>query len=330
MNHVERFRRLMDFEPVDRLPMIEWAGWWDKTLERWRGEGLPTDLNDAAAIREFLGLDPYRQLWIRPRAPSCPAPPHHGAGIVADEQDYEALLPHLYPRPAFDRKTIVPWAEPHGRGELVVWLTLEGFFWYPRTLLGIERHLYAFYDQRELMHRMNRDLLEFNLRAVEEFCSVLVPEFMTFAEDLSYNHGPMLSRAAFEEFLAPYYRRIVPELRRRGIRVFVDSDGDITPVIPWFEEVGVEGILPLERMAGVDVAEIRRRHPRWLMIGAFDKTVMHLGEDAMRQEFERLLPVMRQGGFIPAVDHQTPPDVSLEGYRCYVRLLGEYCRAAAA
>lgn len=330
MNHVERFERRMAFEAVDRLPMIEWAGWWDKTIERWRGEGLPAELTDAAAIRELLGLDPYRQLWIRPRGPACPGPPHHGAGILADERGYENLLPHLYPEPAFDHAALQGWVEPHRRGEMVVWLTLEGFFWYPRTLLGIERHLYAFYDQPELMHRMNRDLADFNLRALAEFCSVVTPEFMTFAEDLSYNHGPMLSKAAFEEFLAPYYRRVVPELRRRGIRVFVDSDGDVTTVIPWFEEVGVEGILPLERMAGVDVGEIRRHHPRWLMIGAFDKTVMHLGEGAMRGEFERLLPVMRQGGFIPAVDHQTPPGVSLENYRTYVRLLGEYCRAACS
>jgi uroporphyrinogen-III decarboxylase len=56
---------------------------------------------------------------------------------------------------------------------------------------------------------------------------------------------------------------------------------------------------------------------------------MHLGEARMRQEFERLMPAMRQGGFIPSCDHQTPPEVSLEDYRLYVRLLREYCEAAA-
>jgi uroporphyrinogen-III decarboxylase len=60
------------------------------------------------------------------------------------------------------------------------------------------------------------------------------------------------------------------------------------------------------------------------LIGVFDKTIMHLGEAAMRKEFERLLPTMKQGGFIPSVDHQTPPDVSMENYRTYVRLLKEY------
>ena len=55
------------------------------------------------------------------------------------------------------------------------------------------------------------------------------------------------------------------------------------------------------------------------MIGAFDKMTMNQGVDAMRGEWERLLPVMRLGGFIPSVDHQTPPGVSLAQYRDFSR-----------
>jgi hypothetical protein len=35
---------------------------------------------------------------------------------------------------------------------------------------------------------------------------------------------------------------------------------------------------------------------------------------------------MHSGRFIPSVDHQTPPGVSLDQYRTYVRLLAEYAR----
>jgi len=323
----ERFRRVLDFEPVDRLPVMEWASWWNLTVERWQREGLPADLADAPAIRDYLGLDGHRQYRIAPDTSGCPKPAYHGAGVLADAAGYEAVRTSLYSRrPAFDEAAVESAAQPHARGEIAVWLSLDGFFWYPRKLFGIERHLYAFYDQPELMKRMNEDLLEFNLRVLDRFCRFCTPEFMTFAEDLSYNHGPMLSKAQFDEFLAPYYRRIVPELKGRGIVPFVDTDGDVTPVIPWLEEVGIGGVLPLERMAGVDVAELRRRHPRLRMIGGFDKTVMHLGEARVRAEFERLLPVMRQGGYIPACDHQTPPEVSLADYRQYRRLLEEYSR----
>ena len=52
--------------------------------------------------------------------------------------------------------------------------------------------------------------------------------------------------------------------------------------------------------------------------------VMNRGEAAMRAEFERLVPLMRAGGFIPSVDHQTPPGVSLKDYRTYLGLFAEY------
>ncbi len=106
----------------------------------------------------------------------------------------------------------------------------------------------------------------------------------------------------------------------------VDTDGDVTLLVPWLKEVGVVGVLPLERQAGVDAMVLRRSFPALGMIGHFDKMVMNRGEAAIRDEFERLAPLMRSGGFIPSVDHQTPPGVSLAEYRVYVRLLREYVR----
>ncbi len=330
MTNRERFRRVLNFQSVDRLPVIEWAGWWNQTIGRWHAEGLPTELTGAFEIRRYLGLDDVQQCWIPAIGAGAPAPTSHGAGLIANECEYDRLRPCLYPQAApFDVQAIEHWAEAQQAGNLVVWITLDGFFWFPRKLLGIERHLYAFYDQAELMHRINRELVEYHLRVIDRFCATCVPDFMTIAEDMSYNHGPMISKALFDEFIAPYYRQVVPELNERGIVVFVDTDGDVTELVPWMLEVGVEGFLPLERMAGVDVNQLRRAHPSLRMIGAFDKTTMHLGEARMRQEFERLLPVMRWGGFIPAVDHQTPPEVSLEDYHLYLRLLREYAQEAA-
>ena len=37
---------------------------------------------------------------------------------------------------------------------------------------------------------------------------------------------------------------------------------------------------------------------------------------------------MKTGGFIPSVDHQTPPDCPLTRYRAYVSMLKEYAQMA--
>jgi hypothetical protein len=321
MNHVERFKALMSFQPVDRLPRIEWATWWDKTIQRWHSEGLPAT---GADIQRYFDLDPYWQWWFRPCDGS-----HPFAGVVAGPEDYDALRPHLYQMDEGAFKTLSSWAESQKRGEAVIWITLEGFFWWPRTLFGIERHLYAFYDHPDLMHRINEDLAAHHIAILRRLARVCTPTFMTFAEDMSYNHGPMLSEQLFSEFLAPYYRRVTPLLKEMDVTVIVDTDGDVTEMAPWLLSVGVDGVLPLERQAGVDAGTLRKDFPTLRMIGHYDKMVMTRGEDAMREEFERLIPVMRSGGFIPSVDHQTPPGVSLEEYHCYLSLLKEYSLRAA-
>ena len=251
---------------------------------------------------------------------------HHVEGAVSNMDDYLRIKPSIYPDHSRAIESMRAWAEQQARGELVVWSTLEGFFWFPRTLLDIERLSYAYYDQPELIHAINSDLLEFNLGLVRQMDKACVPTFMTLAEDMSYNHGPMISKDIFEEFLAPYYRTLIAELNERNIKLIVDTDGDPTQMVPWLEAVGVSGVLPLERQAGVDGMKLREQFPKLCMIGHFNKLVINQGEEAIRAEFERLVPLMKKGGFIPSVDHQTPPGVSMQEYRVYLQLLEEYVR----
>jgi hypothetical protein len=182
----------------------------------------------------------------------------------------------------------------------------------------------AYYDQPELIHRINQDLLEFNLRLLEQIRRACVPTFTTIAEDMSYNHGPMVSRRICDQFLTPYYLRLLERIKDMNAITIVDTDGDVTRLVPWLQAVGVEGVLPLERQAAVDGMALRELYPKLRMVGHYNKLVMHLGEAAMRKEFERLVPLMRPGGFLPSVDHQTPPEVSLDDYRLFLRLLEQY------
>jgi uroporphyrinogen-III decarboxylase len=140
---------------------------------------------------------------------------------------------------------------------------------------------------------------------------------------MSYNNGPMLSKELFDEFIKPYYDKVIPALKKHNIIPIIDSDGDISMPSQWFSDVGVKGILPLERQAGVDLAKLRKEHPGMIFIGHFDKMTMSRGEAAIRTEFERLLPIAAKGGFLISCDHQTPPGVSYTDYQLYLSLFRE-------
>jgi len=236
------------------------------------------------------------------------------------------VRPRLFPDHSAALESMRPWAVRQASGEAVVWVTLEGHFWFPRTLMGFTKVSLAFYDQPELIHRINQDLTEFNLRIVSQVAQVCVPTLVTIAEDMSYNHGPMISERVFDEFIAPYYRRLVPRLKELGAMVLVDTDGDVTKMVPWLLREGIDGVLPLERQAGVEGMILRHCFPSLCMVGHYKKMVMNQGEAAIRDEFERLVPLMKSGRFIPSVDHQTPPGVSLDQYRSYLQCLHEYVK----
>jgi hypothetical protein len=99
MNHVERFRAVMNFQPVDRLPRWEWSMWWDETIARWHGEGLPQEphFSQVFDIARYFGLDPYQQFWFSTTDPTIAATQHHVEGIVANIADYLRVRPDLFP-----------------------------------------------------------------------------------------------------------------------------------------------------------------------------------------------------------------------------------------
>lgn len=77
MTNRERFQAVFGGEKPDRLPVVEWASWWTLTMERWQGEGAPAQTGPDT-LQNYFGLDPLRQIWLRPRSRELPQPVSHG------------------------------------------------------------------------------------------------------------------------------------------------------------------------------------------------------------------------------------------------------------
>lgn len=221
--------------------------------------------------------------------------------------------------------------EGHARGDYSIRLNIEGFFWTPREMMGIEPHLYAFFDYPELMHDINSHILGIYLDRLVKVLEVLPADIVYIMEDLSGKNGPMISPELFDEFVGSYYKRLIPVLKEKGVRhVFVDTDGDFNKLIPNFLEAGVDGFLPMDVNAGMDIVKVRKEFPGLKFIGGFNKLCIAAGKEAIDAEFDRILPVIRQGGYIPGSDHQVAPSTSLSDYRYYLERLKEVMKQAGA
>ena len=110
---------------------------------------------------------------------------------------------------------------------------------------------------------------------------------------------------------------------RAGCQIYaVDSDGYVGELIPLWIEAGFQVNDPLEVAAGNDLPEFRNTYgERMAYRGGIDKRAMARGGEAIRREIDRLMPVIRAGGYIPSCDHAIPPDVSWPNMVEYSRLL---------
>jgi uroporphyrinogen decarboxylase len=128
------------------------------------------------------------------------------------------------------------------------------------------------------------------------------------------------------EFLFPYYRQLLANIRTRQIDqgrplyIHIDTDGDARPAIETYEEIGMNVMSPFEVASGCDVVQIGREHPRLTMFGGIDKRVLAGSKADIDRMVEYILPRMRaRGGYIPTCDHGVPEEVSLENYMHYRR-----------
>ena len=116
LSNSERFRRFLQLDTtIDRTPVIEWAGWWDKTIARWQEEDLPVIDDYADGINDYWGQDLLHQYWCPLRGTGMPYATSHGGPVILDEKDYEKVRPFLFTDEVLEELRQSPKAEGQTR-----------------------------------------------------------------------------------------------------------------------------------------------------------------------------------------------------------------------
>jgi len=334
-------KQINDFFAVDRRLGLElrtgiWPAFKKEILEE--TDKFVVSINeDGDVIRQFKGaalegsMPEYLRRLITSRADW-------------DQVKRERLNPDSAGRDSFviklDGKVLIECAPGAGNfqearkllleSDLPVELFVGSEFGWPRNWMDVTGISYALYDDPDLIAEMMSHIATLILTVFKKVLDPLsVPiDIASWWEDMAYNHGPLISPVWVRRLMVPNYLRVNEDLHRRGTRLIgVDSDGNCEKLIaPWLE-VGINCIFPNEVAAGSDVVDLRRKFGRDLhLIGGIDKRALARGPEAIQEELERRLPLVSQGGYLPAVDHSVPPDISFDNYLFYQDYLGQRCQ----
>ncbi len=294
----ERFRAALAGSDMDRIPMYELV-YWPKTLERWRGEGLPANVMPQEYFQlDQLGFFAYDgSLGLSGGVMESDAvskTTRDGDGVYYRESIVE------YSTPTFVRSTIntaQDWQQYRHRlavdwGRMPVRLAhepitdlatgcntmdeyyrlckAEGRFtvlspidpiWYALRTLGEEQSLMAIAAEPEFIQEIVEDYARFN----EGMLRLLLDRGYRFDaiwvfSDVCYKNGMLFSPRFFRERVMPTFQRYVAFCHEAGSKFIFHCDGDVTRLIPLLIEAGVDCIQPLEARAGNDLRTLAPRY----------------------------------------------------------------------
>ena len=195
-----------------------------------------------------------------------------------------------------------------------------------RGLMGPYAASTVLYDDPQLAHEIiERQTCFFETYTVPVIERVR-PEILQAGEDCCFNHGMLLSPAHFEEFCAPFYRKVGEVARDCGVdMIAIDTDGNAMELVGIVERCGVNAIFPFEVKAGNDLFALRERHPRFLLMGWLEKETVNEGNAHLIEPeiMSKVPPLLEQGGYFPNGDHGLQPLVTFENLCKFMTLLHE-------
>jgi uroporphyrinogen decarboxylase len=360
----ERLIATVRFEPLDRPVRWEAIGFWTETLARWHREGLPAGVKEEISAYLWNGFDLQVPLYLGAHLHAGFDPlfaeeildqdgqhtikRDFSGSVVKVFTDGSSTPPHFLKFPVRDRQSweeVKPRLDPDTPGRLAGWapfiglaqaqplpliVYLPGLFGTHRHLLGFEPLMISYYEQPELLHDISRHWVKLWKGALAKVAQQQRPDMISLWEDMCGKNGPLISPKMFAAFMAPYYHELVAFVKQelRIPVVGVDTDGNLTKLIPLFVNAGVNLLWPFEVQAGMDVLKVREAWPQqFAILGGMDKRELAKNQAAIAAEVRRVLPAMlKKRGYVPSLDHNVPPDVPFENwiyYRDLVREIGE-------
>jgi uroporphyrinogen decarboxylase len=330
-------------------------------LDRWRREGMPTDVPLHELFQydppgsyglgqlgwcEAAFLPAFEVEVIEDRGEHEVVRDYAGRHVLYFKGRRDGFMPEYLEHPVRDARTWeedVKWRldpsseerysdlgprmeaarEQARRGQMISQGLIGGYM-YLRSLIGPEHVLYAFHDQPALIHDCMTTWFDLADAVISRHQEHVTIDELFLAEDICYNHGPLISPAMIGEFLAPYYEQLIANVKARQIDrdrhlyLHIDTDGYAPPVMPVYKTLGMDAMSPFEVASGCDVVAVGQEHPDVALFGGIDKRVLAQGKAAIDAMVERILPAMRErGGYIPTCDHGVPEEVPYEDYLHY-------------
>jgi uroporphyrinogen decarboxylase len=228
-----------------------------------------------------------------------------------------------------------PWSDPDGVraakrtfGERILVGGVVGMsVWAIESVSDWEEFACDLKERPEHIHAIARERSSTACRTIDRMADAGA-DFIHVVNDIAYNSGPFIAPADCREFVFPYLAEQMAHIRRRGMIPFVHTDGNIMPILDDFLALGASCFQSVDPMAGMDIAEVKRRcHGRLALMGNVQCSLLQEGPDEAirRSALYCLENASPGGGYIFGTSNTIFPGMPLRNYELMLQVFREFC-----
>ena len=343
MHPKDRFLAAMRRKPVDRVPLFDFLC--QKPLFTQIIGRTPDAYNarDAMDLTVALGLD---GVWIPYGCYAGCSPEKLSENVYKDEwgtiyqkNEYAWPIdaPIGYPLKTREDLAHYPPPDPAAEGRLdeintalainrelgdqavAVLGGVTGPFTTCWLLMGYDTICLNLYDDPRFVERVAQMAVDFALVAVPRMARAGVDAIL-LADDYGCSAGGFLRPTQFKAIFKPALKQISDCIKAHDLPIFFHSCGCIWDYLDDLVDLGIEALNPLQRTAGMDLAEVKKKYgDKFCLIGNIDSSrTLPFGsrQDVEREVIEAIRIAAPGYGYILASDHSLHDGISIENIRC--------------
>ena len=342
MTKHERVMRTVHFQETDRVPLYD-IFQNNAIIEHYSGEGLTVENGDRVKGRAIgRVLDMTRM----PEGPQRPRVEQGENGIV---QRIEPWTSWIIERPFHDMPSLVEWvkgeikrenaqvfdrafaerfhrrmrdfqalfaqADPTGRNDPTVMIVESGVgLTEPYWMTDFEQFTWLLTDYPDLVDEWLEARNQAELRRVTAIANpAIIPLALTY-DDIAYKTAPLFSPPWLRRYFIPRLKKLVDAWHSHDTLCIYHSDGCLWPIMDDLVSTGIDGLNPLEVLAGMTVSAVRQRYPQLVLTGGIDvsQLLVYGTPDEVRAACREAITATGGRGYLMGSSTELHWDVKLE------------------
>lgn len=347
MTGKERMTRILNHQPVDRMPLYEHT--WNETQKDWISKGyikkeesfadhFNFDMQACWAFDFTADLDFIPQVIeetdetiltkngngaILRQHKEHSSTPEHVDFTVKDRYGWETLAKPLLLEVDDRRINFEAYRkakkEAADAGRFFCW---EGVnvFEQMHPLCGHEYMLIGMALDPDWIKDMVKTYSELTVKLQKRLFEVEgYPDGIWYYEDMGFKERPFMSPAMYIDIIQPGHIYTIDYAHSLGLPVIMHSCGFIEPLLPHMIEAGIDCLQVIEIKAGMDLLKLYRSYGDQIaFMGGIDvRTLCTNNRDIIDKELEAKIPELKKKfSFMIHSDHSIPITVEYETY-CY-------------